>query len=692
MSRLHPRISTDRLYVRLVCLLACVQCLGRLFPAKGPVWAMPLCVFSRGAVRLCALLFMGGLGCMNQARAQIDTETVTLMGRNALSVDDYLTAIRYFNQVIEAKPFLARPYYYRAYAKFTLEDYSGAEADCTRSISLNPFIIDVYQLRGLCRIHNEDYRGAVEDYTRTLNELPDEQGVRYNRALCLLQLKDYARADSDLDYLLTRWPGFTRTYMVKAQSAFEQADTLGGLQWIDQLLAKSPAEPSAWRFKGQYALSKQEYALADSCLSRAIALQPDDYELYVSRAQARHELGKFALALDDYDQTIRLVPEHFVAHYNRGLLRSFVGDLNRAIEDFDFIIQVEPDNTLALYNRAQLRAQTGDFKGAIADYSQLIKAYPQFYYGYLARAECRRRIGDVSGALADETYVARHDLDIAFGRARKHATRKVRLRSEHELDRYHELVQEDPDTTRNLFGTLYGKVQNERVNADLLPMYAPAFRPAYTHGYHSIGFLPELAALKPLNTPTRQYCLTAESEVSAAQDAEADRDRIAPLLGSLPQALQSLVQSSVHAARYDYTSALDEANQAVNADSLSVVARLQRAFVLTRSAEAQTLEAADVRARKALAAADLAQAALLSPQNAYVAYNQGCLLAAQSDLQAAIEAFNRAVELDAQLAEAYYNRALLYARLGDKERSRQDFSKAGQLGLYKAYAQIKALK
>ena len=110
MSRLHPRISTDRLYVWLVCLLVCVRRLGRLFPAKGPVRAMPLCVFSRGAVRLCVLLFMGGLGCMNQARAQIDTETVTLMGRNALSVDDYLTAIRYFNQVIEAKPVLARPY------------------------------------------------------------------------------------------------------------------------------------------------------------------------------------------------------------------------------------------------------------------------------------------------------------------------------------------------------------------------------------------------------------------------------------------------------------------------------------------------------------------------------------------------------------------------------------------------------
>ena len=36
--------------------------------------------------------------------AQVNTEQVTLMGRYALSFDDFLTAIRYFNKVIETKP------------------------------------------------------------------------------------------------------------------------------------------------------------------------------------------------------------------------------------------------------------------------------------------------------------------------------------------------------------------------------------------------------------------------------------------------------------------------------------------------------------------------------------------------------------------------------------------------------------
>jgi len=623
---------------------------------------------------------------------QVDAEMVTLMGRNAMSVDDYLTAIRYFNQAIEAKPYLSRPYYYRAYAKFTLEDYAGAAEDCDRSIQLNPFITEVYQLRALCRIHRDQYHLAAADYTRVLSETPEEQSARYNRALCYLQLKDYARADSDLNFLLQKPPVYYRTYMAKAQLLFEQGDTLSGMNWVDTLLVRNPKEPLAWRYKGTYALSHDRFALADSCLSRAIALQPSNFELFIARAQARHALSRFGQAISDYDRALELQPKHFVAHYNRGLLRSFVGDLNRAIEDFDFILKVEPTNTLARYNRAQLREKTGNFRGAISDYSELIRAYPSFYAGYIARAALRRKIGDTKGALADETVIARRELDISLGRTKKTRSRKVRLRSEHELDQYQQLVEEDPDTVRHVFGTLYGKVQNEKVDTELLPMYVVAFRPVYTRGYHAVGYAEELSRLALYNTPNRTLCLTAESDKTAAQDADADYRRIEEANESEETGFElSLARSAVSAARYDYTSALNEASCAVRADSSSVLALIQRAYILSRSVEAGTLDAADAKSRLALATADLFRARLMAQNNAYIPYNQGCLLAQQGSIGAAIDAYSLAIALDAQLAEAYYNRALLYLQQEEKEKAIADFSRAGQLGLYRAYAQLKQI-
>ena len=65
--------------------------------------------------------------------AQINTDRVMTIARNALYFEDYVLSIQYFNQVINAKPYLYEPYFFRALAKLNLEDFQGAEADCYRS-------------------------------------------------------------------------------------------------------------------------------------------------------------------------------------------------------------------------------------------------------------------------------------------------------------------------------------------------------------------------------------------------------------------------------------------------------------------------------------------------------------------------------------------------------------------------------
>lgn len=647
---------------------------------------------SHNASKRFVAFFMTIMSAIVPCIAQIDAEMVTYMGRNALSVDDYLTAIHYFNQAIESKPFLAAPYYYRAYAKFTLEDYRGAETDCDKSINLNPFQMEVYQLRALCRIHNNDFTGAVDDYTRVLKNKPKDQNSRYNRSLCYLQLKDYKQANKDLDYMMRTWPNYYRPYMVRAQSLLEQKDTVSALVWIDKLLEKNPRDGNAWGFKGQYALSKKHYTEADSCLTHAISYTPNDYELYISRAQARHALGKFGLAIADYDQTIALQPTHFVAHYNRGLLRTFVGDLNNAILDFDYIIQVEPSNTLAIYNRAELRTKVGNYKGAIADYTKLIRSYPNFYYGYLMRAQLRRKIGDVKGALNDETVVARHNLDVTFGHTNKVSRKNVRLRSDHELDKYQQLVQEDPDTARNVFGTFFGKVQNEQVSDDLAPMFAPAFCHTSERGYHSVGFMAEMVHYKHAEVPNRKYRLTAEHETNSAANAEYDEKRVERVSNACSLIELHLYRSSIALAKYNYTTALSEASNAISCDSSSVVALLQRANVLYHMTNSDNTDKGRKKELLKLALTDLKSASTILPDNAYVQYNIGCMLAMLQRYDEALEAFTAALKLDNHLTEAYYNRAILYKRKNMKQQAIEDFSKSGQLGYYKAYAQIKQIK
>ena len=50
-----------------------------------------------------------------------------------------------------------------------------------------------------------------------------------------------------------------------------------------------------------------------------------------------------------------------------------------------------------------------------------------------------------------------------------------------------------------------------------------------------------------------------------------------------------------------------------------------------------------------------------------------------------------AIRIDSNLAEAYYNRGIARSKSGNKQAAIQDLSKAGELGLYDAYAVIKRL-
>ena len=79
------------------------------------------------------------------ALSQINTDRVMTIGKNAgknaLYFEDYVLSIQYFNQVIGAKPYLAEPYFYRGLAKMNLDDYQGAEADCSQARRWNAILL-----------------------------------------------------------------------------------------------------------------------------------------------------------------------------------------------------------------------------------------------------------------------------------------------------------------------------------------------------------------------------------------------------------------------------------------------------------------------------------------------------------------------------------------------------------------------
>ena len=633
--------------------------------------------------------------CPQGARAQFNTDRLINAGRSALYFEDYVLSIQYFNQVISAKPYLYESWFFRGVAKYYLDDFAGAEADCTEAIKRNPYVTNSYELRGLCRIQQQKFTDAVSDYTTALKYDPENQQLWHNRALCHIQEKDYGQALTEIDSMLTRWSSYARGYAMRAEVCLLQGDTTQAIAALDKSIEIDPYESSTWAARSIISLSRQEWKPSEEYLDKAIHLMPKQSGYYINRALARYNQSNLRGAMADYDTAIDLDPNSFLGHYNRGLLRAQVGDDNRGIEDFDFVLRLEPDNLMALFNRALLLEQTGDLHGAIRDYSKVIDEYPNFWFGLQHRAACYRLLGQSRQAEADEFRVLKAQIDKRYGgkqpRMKEHPMRK---RSDDDPEKYNHLVVADEQEMEHEYKNAYrGRVQNRRVEANLLPVFELTFERRRSEVQRTVPFDRSVEAFnarsggRPLyvycnseNAPSTGYYLAYIDSLTAAIGRATATSDLSPLL---------MLRAVAYAQVRNFESAIEDLTTFLQADTTSVLGYWQRAVCQSKINDFQASEGTNIDMKTANVLLDLSRAITLSPLNAYLYYNRACLYARRKDYVHADEDYTQAIALDEHLAEAYYNRGVARVEAGRTEDGISDLSKAGELGLYDAYGLIK---
>ena len=594
----------------------------------------------KGKRRLALLLYC--LAVVLPSVAQFNTDRLVMIGRSALYYEDYVLSIQYFNQAIAAKPWLYEPWYYRAVAKYYLDDYAGSESDCTQAIDRNPYVTGIYELRGLCRIQQKNFADAITDYNTALRYEPEAVNLWHNRALCRIQQKDYEGALLELDSMSVRWSKNARIQAMKAEAYLLQKDTVRAIAALDKSIELDAYDGSTWAQRAQISMARGEWKESEGYLDKAIHLLPKHGGLYINRALARFNQNNLRGAMADYDTALDFEPNNFLGHYNRGLLRAQVGDDNRAILDFDFVLKLEPDNLMALYNRALLLEQTGNPRAAIRDYTKVIDEYPNFWTGLHQRAQCYRKLGMTKLAEQDEFRILKAQIDKRFGKQPRLSKQQMRKRSDEDIEKYNQLAVADEEEMEHEYQSDYrGRVQNRRVGMDYQPMYV----------------------------------LSTERQQSAVRQYVAFDRQVDSLNRVLPRDRQLYIVAG--------QTPIPDPSPWLQSDSTSSVALWLRAVC-----EWQT-DSAGVPLRTAMLLDRLTEAISLAPANAYLYYDRGNAYVQCLDFQQAILDYNRAIELDQNLAEAWYNRGL--ARIANKQQAEgvSDLSKAGELGLYTAYSIIK---
>ncbi len=695
--------------------------------------------------KLRILIFML-VAIIGVANAQIDTDRMSIIGRNALYFEDYILAIQYFNQIIRAKPYLNEPYYFRAIGKYNLDDLKGAESDCDKALELNPYFIDAYNLRGVIRQQLGRNNDAIEDYTKALKIDPDNVNLIINIGIAQIRNEDYDEAIETYSKAIRLSPNMVSSWLNRGHAKLAALDTLGALDDFSKSIELNPYIPDGYANRAivNYQLGEFNKSLAD--LEEAVKLRPDEARLFMIRGIIRYQLDDLRGTVEDFDKVIDLEPKNVLAYQNRGILRAQIGDINRAIDDFSRVLALNTEDLLTLYNRALLYIEIGEYEKALADLNIVADNHPDFAPVYFNRSHTKEALGDIRGASLDYGTAVKLEMERreASDRAEalersgdklaeaerdeenhsheRKATRKEsdkNIRNHDKIAVLDDFGSEPPEELKA--GTLRGRIQNRNIVIDLESIFGLTHYPGDTLVHRMRYFNIDVDALNrrhivdlPLlftNTeqePERERSAVIFEQINqlSAKIKTADKESLEAILltrGALYQSVQNM------------NNALDDYNRIIQLNPNNYLARFNRAFTRFKMVEmVRTLQAENSVSLQPLNIQDATRSNTTNkdeedkrildfdliiqdlttitnqmPRFALAYFNLGVVHANLRNFEEAINNLSKAIEINPDLAEAWFNRGLIRIYMEQEIDGTLDLSKAGELGIFEAYNIIK---
>ena len=612
--------------------------------------------------------------------AQLDTRNIIYKGRHDIYNKKYQEAIKKFNSVIVVKPELVEPYFFRGIAKYELKDYKGAELDLLKVIDMNPFYISAYHYIGIVYGSMSDYNLGIKYLNKAIELSPYDASIFMSRGITKMQMKEIDAAIEDFNTAIKLNSQLPELYLNKGIAFMIKDKYEDAILQFNKAIKLNVFFADAYARRGiaQMELKDKETAIKD--LSHAIKLDSKNTVFYYWRAHVYYDNLEFDKAIADYDKVIQMNPNNALVYFNRAVIRADVGLYNDAIDDYDKVIELNPQNLIPYYNKASINLNNKQYKDAIKDLSDAIVIFPEFSQAYEMRAYAKSKIGDEKGSYLDNKI------------AEKLSSQN--FKSKIDTSKFKTLLEFDDDfyTTKAfskvdvLFGDIVFTIVKKNYQEE------KQFKKYY------YDFIEDLNTLIP-----KDYKIVIATKTNIFSDKELIEFK--KLLDNIPIDEQGYIyfaKAIVAKELKNYNKAAQNLDVLLISHKNFAPAEICLANIMHKKRDLDNIisdckikveidgmnSEYNTKDSQGYYTSIVDAYSKISDKNEIVNYNLGNLYSELNQPYTAIFYYNKAVEANKNLSYAYFNRGLNKIKIKLNEKACVDFSRAGELGLTKAYELI----
>lgn len=518
------------------------------------------------------------------------------------------------------------------------DDYITAIHYFNTALEAKPYLADAYYYRAYAKFSLDDFQSAVDDLDRAISFNPFHIEYYQLRGLNRIHVGDYQGSIDDYTRVVAELPEDQGALYNRVLCRLELQDYATADAELDIIINKWPTLTRAYLVKAQTCLALADTLRGSMWIDSLLVINQREPVAWAFKARQAYRDNILALADSCYTQAVKYDVGNIDYYLERAQVRHSLNRFNSAIADYTRVIELQPRHFVAHYNRGIIRAYVGDDNLALEDFDYVLSIEPDNTLAIYNRAELRRNTGDYRGAIADYSTLIAEFPNFLYGYSQRADCYKRIGASALASKDESRLLRANLDLAFGVSRPRSIKKMRKRTDEEL------------AHYDQLIEEMPD-----SVNSFMRDF-------VGSREGHNAERVFLPPFrLAGLSYSVEGGAKS-VYAAD---------------------------AAVAQVVADAQHLYDAD---DKVAALELLNQAASHGMRDAVVFYNIGCLESDVGTLELAEAAFSNAVEADALMAEAYYNKAVIYLLMGDEVSASPLLSKAGEMGILRAYTLLKQSK